>query len=967
MTVPDDTTTSLEGQSSYVSSVSTIGLFVDHPGARSLIESSLIELGHQVLSPLPGATESDDVLAVDLLIVDQQSAARAGVYFDRGIEPSRVPTLVLLPMGAPSDQWFNAGFDDVLRLPLSTPELAARLNSYLRLRPPLSASYLGYRDQTQQRVPAGALYESEKRLQALIGQSLDASVVINDAGRYVDANPAACRLLGVSLDELRSMHMPDFFFPGKQDFTLQKFFDFVARGQGGGVLRLRRKDGQPIYIEYQATANFWPGLHLAVLRDVTARVQAETALRESEERFRTMFDNAAIGIGLVTFDGVPVACNRAFEQMLGYTFEELKKIGIASVTHPDDVARETVLVREVLNGIHDSYQLEKRYIRRDGGILWARLTVSLAPSGANGRPLVIGMVEDITDRKRAEQALRESEERFRMMFEGAAVGIVLTNSARELLTANSALQTMLGYSEYELRVLPRSTWVHPGDLGKDDILFGELVAGLRDQYHVEKRYRHRDGGELWTRLTVSLVQSQTTSAPMVIMILENITDRKRVEEQLLHDAFHDSLTGLPNRALFSERLDHLLARSARRADYLFAVLFLDLDRFKIVNDSLGHLKGDQFLITIAQRLEACVRPGDTVARLGGDEFTVLLEDLNHPADARRVADRIQEALAAPVVLDGVDVYTSASIGIALSSDEYERSEHYLRDADAAMYYAKSLGRSRYEMFDSKMHIEAVTRLQLESELRHAIDRQEFIVHYQPIISLEDGNIAWFEALVRWQHPQRGLLSPGEFIPMAEETGLIVLIDRFVLQEACRQTHEWQRRFPEIQRISVSVNLSGKQFSEPDLSDYIRSVLQQTGLDGECLRVEITESVVMENVELARVTLRQLRQLGVHVDMDDFGTGYSSLGVLHSFPLNKLKIDRSFVDSIVDEADRTEVVLAIVAMAHGLHLEVIAEGVESIDQLAKLRRMGCDYGQGYFFARPLAPIGIEALIQANQIW
>jgi len=445
MTVPDDTTTSIAGQSLYVSPASTIGLFVDDPSARSLIESSLIELGHQVLSPLPGATESDDVLAVDLLIVDQQSAARAGANFDRGIEPSRVPTLVLLPMGAPSDQWFKAGFDDVLRLPLSTPELAARLNGYLRFRPPLSASYLAYRDQTQQRQLAGALYESEKRLQALIGQSLDASVVIDDAGRYVDANPAACRLLGVSLDELRTTHMPDF-FPDKQDFTLQKFDDFVARGQGEGVLRLKRKDGQPIDVEYQATANFWPGLHLAVLRDVTGRVQAETALRESEERFRTMFDNAAIGIGLVTFDGVPVACNRAFEQMLGYTFEELKKIGIASVTHPDDVAREIVLVREVLDGVHDSCQLEKRYIRRDGGILWARLTVSLAPSGADGSPLVIGMIEDITDRKRAEQALRESEERFRMMFEGAAIGIVLTNTERELLTANSALQAMLGYS-----------------------------------------------------------------------------------------------------------------------------------------------------------------------------------------------------------------------------------------------------------------------------------------------------------------------------------------------------------------------------------------------------------------------------------------------------------------------------------------------------------------------------------------
>jgi diguanylate cyclase (GGDEF)-like protein len=424
---------------------------------------------------------------------------------------------------------------------------------------------------------------------------------------------------------------------------------------------------------------------------------------------------------------------------------------------------------------------------------------------------------------------------------------------------------------------------------------------------------------------------------------------------------------LPNRALFTERLDHLLARAARRAGYRFAVLFLDLDRFKVVNDSLGHLKGDQFLVAIARRLATCVRPGDTVARLGGDEFTVLLEDLDQPSDAKRVANRIQKMLATPVVIDGVEVYTSASIGIALNTDEYDRSEQYLRDADAAMYHAKSLGRSRYELFDAKMHADAVTRLQLESELRHAIDRQEFVVHYQPIISMVDGNIAWFEALVRWQHPTRGLIAPDEFIPLAEETGLIVPIDRFVLYEACRQARTWQERFPDRQRIAVSVNLSGKQFNEPDLPDFVRSVLQEVGLDGQFLRLEITESVVMGNIDLARATLRTLRQLDIHVDMDDFGTGYSSLGVLHSFPLNKLKIDRSFVDRIGDGEDRSEVVVAIVAMAHGLHLEVVAEGVESAEQLAKLRRMGCDYGQGYFFAHPLTHNEIEALIRTNQVW
>ena len=460
---------------------------------------------------------------------------------------------------------------------------------------------------------------------------------------------------------------------------------------------------------------------------------------------------------------------------------------------------------------------------------------------------------------------------------------------------------------------------------------------------------------------MSSIRRDHGESPLVVCMLEDITDRKQVELQLVHDAFHDPLTGLPNRALFIDRLDHLLVRATRRTEQHFAVLFLDLDRFKVVNDSLGHLKGDQLLMAIAQRLRFCVRPDDTVARLGGDEFTILLEDLSHPADATRVANRILEALKDPVDLDGVDIYTSASIGIALGSPDYEKSIDLLRDADAAMYYAKSLGRSRYELFDSTMHVEAMSRLQLEIDLRRAIDNQEFTIHYQPIISLRHGEVAWFEALVRWNHPRRGLVSPGQFIPLAEETGLIVSIDRYVLRQACRQMRLWLEQFPNDDRISVGVNLSGKQFNDPDLPTFVERVLTEEGIDGQRLRLEITESMVMDDVNLARTTLSRLHDLGVHVHMDDFGTGYSSLSVLHSFSLNKLKIDRSFVSRMGPEGRRDEVVLAIVAMAHSLGLEVIAEGIETADQHDRLCEMGCDFGQGYFFSRPVPTNEVDTML------
>ncbi|HEV7376267.1 MAG TPA: EAL domain-containing protein [Pyrinomonadaceae bacterium] len=438
---------------------------------------------------------------------------------------------------------------------------------------------------------------------------------------------------------------------------------------------------------------------------------------------------------------------------------------------------------------------------------------------------------------------------------------------------------------------------------------------------------------------------------------EHIAEQERIsralqesKEHFRHAAFHDALTGLPNRALLTDHLKLAIERAKRRPDHLFAVLFLDLDRFKNINDSLGHTIGDQLLIAIARRVDGCLRPMDTVARLGGDEFAILLDGLEDFNIAIHVAERVQDELMQPFNLNGFEVYTTASIGIALSTTGYDHPDNILRDADIAMYRAKDNGKARYELFDTVMHTRAVALLKLENDLRRAIERQEFRVYYQPIVSLETDQIAGFEALVRWEHPERGLVSPSEFIPLSEETGLITEIGQWVLQEACRQMRQWQITYQ--RPLTVSVNLSGKQFIQANLIEQIKTILRETEFDPRWLRLEITESVVMENAEAATSMLLQLRDLGVHLSIDDFGTGYSSLSYLHRFPVTTLKIDRSFIGRMGEGDENSEIVRTIMTLASNLGMEVVAEGVETEEQLALLRSLKCEYGQGYLFSHPV---------------
>jgi diguanylate cyclase (GGDEF)-like protein/PAS domain S-box-containing protein len=570
----------------------------------------------------------------------------------------------------------------------------------------------------------------------------------------------------------------------------------------------------------------------------------------------------------------------------------------------------------------------------------------------------------IIEQERISLALQESEEHFRSAFNYAAIGMGLTATNGRWLQVNNSLCEIVGYSEQELLAMTSQGITHPDDLGKH---LADIYKLLEDQIvtsSMEKRYIHKLGYPVWVMSSASLVRNATGEPLHLIVQVQDITERKHAEAQLHHAAFYDVMTSLPNRALFTDQLQLSIARSKQEPDQLFAVLFLDVDRFKNINDSLGHALGDQLLITIARRLQTCVRPEDTVARFGGDEFALLLNSIKHSVDAIRVADRIREELAQSFNLCGQEIFTSASIGIALSSTGYNQPDEILRDADTAMYRAKAQGKGRHEVFDKVMHSRAISLLQIENDLRRAVEREEFVIHYQPIVKLKTGVISGFEALVRWQHPERGLVSPAEFIPVAEETELIIPIGMWVLRESCRQIRQWQLASTATTPLSISVNLSSKQLKQVGLVEYIQQTLQETNLDPGSLRLEITESVVMENVETATAMLRQLRSLGIQLSIDDFGTGYSSLSYLHRLPVNNLKIDRSFVSRMYPGNENSAIVQTVITLARNLNMETVAEGIETREQLAQLKTLACDYGQGYLFSKPVTVEAAGVLLRNN---
>lgn len=577
-----------------------------------------------------------------------------------------------------------------------------------------------------------------------------------------------------------------------------------------------------------------------------------------------------------------------------------------------------------------------------------------------------------TESNRLRVIAQISEQRFRELLQGMGAIAWEADAVNYQFTfVSQQAEKLLGYpvKEWLTNTDFHRKYIHPDD--RLQVTNGyRFATSQAKQQVIEYRVITADGRVLWLRDVVQVVKNKAGIVQLLRGVMTDITKYKHAEEQLQHDAFHDVLTGLPNRALFMHRLGQVVELAKRSQDYLFAVLFLDLDRFKVINDSLGHKVGDKLLIEISRRLEMCIRSCDTVARYGGDEFVILLEDIKNVKDAIYVAERIQQELALPLNLSGHDVFAATSIGIALSTPGYNQPENLLRDADTAMYHAKSLGRSRHQVFDISMHTQAVAMLQLESDIRRAIERQEFRLYYQPIVSLSTGRITGFEALLRLWHPERGLISPAEFLPIAEETGLIMPISEWVLREACYQLRLWQVQFPLSLPLTISVNLSNKHFQQTGLVKQIEQTLQTTGLDACSLNLEITESVIMEHTALATAMLSQLRALGVHICLDDFGTGYSSLSYLHRFPIDTLKIDRSFVSNMSvgdDENSKIQIIQTIIILAHKLGIDLIAEGVETQEQLAQLRQMKCKNAQGYFFSKPVSSKAVEALMATQPQW
>lgn len=584
-------------------------------------------------------------------------------------------------------------------------------------------------------------------------------------------------------------------------------------------------------------------------------------------------------------------------------------------------------------------------------------------------PVALARIGAQLSLKNAQEALRESEERYALAARGANDGLWDWNLLTGAVYFSPRWKAMLGFGENEIedRLEEWLGRVHDADRARVQEEIAAHQKGLTPHFESEHRLLHKDGAFRWMLSRGLAVHDSSGKALRMAGSQTDITERK----------VSDPLTGLPNRLLFIDRLGRLIKHAKRRKDHLFAVLFLDLDGFKMINDSLGHLVGDQLLVGVATRLEKCLRSSDTlarlgetftVARLGGDEFTILLDDIKEPEDAKRAGERLMKALAPAFMLAGKEVFTSVSIGIALSNTGYQEPEDMLRDADTAMYRAKSLGKARYEIFDADMRASVMARLQLETDLRRALERNEFRNFYQPIVALDSGHIVGFEALMRWQHPTRGMVGPEEFIFVAEETGLIRELGWWSLGEACRQMSSWLRsRSADRRDLTISVNLSAKQLLQPHLVEEMQKLLLETKLSPESLKLEITESAVMADPAAAAETLQRIKSLGVRLAIDDFGTGYSSLSYLHRFPLDTLKIDRSFISGTREGDDGMEIARTIMPMAKNLRLDVVAEGVETLEQVSLLKRLQCKYAQGYYFSRPVAPEKVLQLLAEEPAW
>jgi diguanylate cyclase (GGDEF)-like protein/PAS domain S-box-containing protein len=723
---------------------------------------------------------------------------------------------------------------------------------------------------------------------------------------------------------------------------------------------IRRKDGAIWHVEERGQGVYGDDGEVVaiegVVYDVTERAQVEEALRETKERYRTLVEQ----IPAVTFidraedSDEPLYVSPQIEAMVGYTPEEWMEGRLwRERLHPDD--RERILASdERFEADGKPVDEEYRLLAKDGSVVWVREETVLVRGEASEPLYVQGILSNITERKSAEEALKEAEVRFRTLAERipAVTYIQAENDYRNTLYLSPQVQALTGYSPEDFESHP-GLWydiVHPDDRNMVEAE-DERTERTGEPFRAEYRMIARDGRVVWIRDEAVLVRDEEDRPRFWQGVMSDITDRKALEEQLTHQALHDALTGLPNRAFFVDRLKQALSRAKRQSTKV-AVLFMDLDNFKVINDSLGHEAGDALLVEVSGRLLKGLRPEDTAARLGGDEFVVLLEDLVEAGEAKRVAKRIMSWLRPPIAVEGRQTFVSASVGIALNESGQTQPAELMRDADAAMYKAKEDG--GLQIFEPSMRTWATSRLELENGLRQALEREEFEVYYQPQVDLRTGRTVGFEALVRWHHPERGMVSPSEFIPVAEETGLIVPLGWWVLKEACRQAREWQEQYATDPPLLMNVNLSAKQLKRPDVVQTVERLLKETGMEPRFLSMDITETALIATPENeSTIALKRFRELGVWNSIDDFGTGYSSLAYLKRLPADILKVDKSFVDGLGETVEDMALVQLIVDTAHTLGMHVVAEGVENAEQAKQLKEMGCDIAQGYYFSEPLS--------------